>query len=87
MKIMKLDLTKITCYTILPTSFLTGVIAGPVLSSLGTSDEHIAVVESLRKLVIDGAILVTTPQVQHCSSILLQTSNSDYPTTKHSKQS
>lgn len=29
----------------------------------GTSDEHLAVVENLRKHRVDGAILVTTPQV------------------------
>lgn len=29
----------------------------------GTSDEHITVVESIRKYSPDGAILVTTPQV------------------------
>ena len=29
----------------------------------GTSDEHITVVESLKKYNPDGAILVTTPQV------------------------
>ncbi|KAG9349913.1 hypothetical protein JZ751_026266 [Albula glossodonta] len=29
----------------------------------GTSDEHLAVVENLRKHKVDGAILVTTPQV------------------------
>ena len=29
----------------------------------GTSDEHIAVVESLKRYNPDGAILVTTPQV------------------------
>ena len=29
----------------------------------GTSDEHITVVEQLRKVKLDGAIMVTTPQV------------------------
>ena len=32
--------------------------------TLGTSDEHITVVENLRDYNPDGAILVTTPQVQ-----------------------
>ena len=36
----------------------------------GTSDEHITVVESLKRYNPDGAILVTTPQVM--SSCLLQ---------------
>ena len=30
----------------------------------GTSDEHLAVLENLRKHRVDGAVLVTTPQVQ-----------------------
>lgn len=30
----------------------------------GTSDEHLAVLENLKKHRVDGAILVTTPQVQ-----------------------
>ena len=29
----------------------------------GTSDEHISVVEGLKQLQPDGAVLVTTPQV------------------------
>lgn len=29
----------------------------------GTSDEHLAVLENLRKHRVDGAVLVTTPQV------------------------
>lgn len=29
----------------------------------GTSDEHLAVLENLKKHRVDGAILVTTPQV------------------------
>ena len=29
----------------------------------GTTDEHITVVEQLRKIRLDGAVLVTTPQV------------------------
>ena len=29
----------------------------------GTSDEHLAVLENLKKHKVDGAILVTTPQV------------------------
>lgn len=31
----------------------------------GTSDEHLAVLENLKKHRVDGAILVTTPQVAH----------------------
>ena len=31
--------------------------------STGTSDEHISVVEGLKQLQPDGAVLVTTPQV------------------------
>ena len=30
----------------------------------GTSDEHISVVENLRQFNPDGAVLVTTPQVE-----------------------
>ena len=30
----------------------------------GTSDEHIAVMESLKGVAVDGAVLVTTPQVR-----------------------
>lgn len=37
----------------------------------GTSDEHIAVVESLKSYNPDGAILVTTPQVRANKTILL----------------
>lgn len=33
----------------------------------GTSDEHLAVLENLKKHKVDGAILVTTPQVPHYS--------------------
>ena len=33
--------------------------------SIGTSDEHITVVESLQQYRPDGAILVTTPQVAY----------------------
>ena len=29
----------------------------------GTSDEHIAVMEALKGVAVDGAVLVTTPQV------------------------
>lgn len=29
----------------------------------GTSDEHLAVLENLKKHRVDGAILITTPQV------------------------
>ncbi len=29
----------------------------------GTSDEHIAVMEALKGVPVDGAVLVTTPQV------------------------
>lgn len=29
----------------------------------GTSDEHLAVLENLKKHRVDGAVLVTTPQV------------------------
>ena len=29
----------------------------------GTSDEHITVVEQLKKIKLDGAVVVTTPQV------------------------
>ncbi len=29
----------------------------------GTSDEHITVVEQLKKIKMDGAVVVTTPQV------------------------
>lgn len=29
----------------------------------GTSDEHLAVLENLKKHKVDGAVLVTTPQV------------------------
>jgi len=31
----------------------------------GTSDEHISVVEGLKQLTPDGAVVVTTPQVSH----------------------
>lgn len=31
----------------------------------GTSDEHLSVVENIRKYKPDGAILVTTPQVDN----------------------
>lgn len=31
----------------------------------GTSDEHLAVLENLKKHRVDGAILVTTPQVKN----------------------
>jgi Mrp family chromosome partitioning ATPase len=34
----------------------------------GTSDEHIAVMEALRGVAVDGAVLVTTPQVQLTST-------------------
>ena len=30
----------------------------------GTTDEHITVVEELKKIRLDGAVVVTTPQVQ-----------------------
>ena len=48
--------------------FLSDVVWGPLDYLLvdtppGTSDEHISVVEGLRTLSPDGAILVTTPQV------------------------
>jgi Mrp family chromosome partitioning ATPase len=35
----------------------------------GTSDEHLAVVESLRSYKPDGAVLVTTPQVCVCACV------------------
>lgn len=40
---------------------------GPILvhfTTAGTSDEHISVVEGLKQLQPDGAVLVTTPQVR-----------------------
>ena len=36
-----------------------------ILHYIGTSDEHISVVENLRQFNPDGAVLVTTPQVLH----------------------
>ena len=46
----------------------------------GTSDEHLSVVQYLSAVGIDGAVIVTTPQVstnsivvhcKHCSSIIV----------------
>lgn len=36
----------------------------------GTSDEHLSVVEYLKKVEPDGAVLVTTPQVILCSNFI-----------------
>lgn len=48
--------------------FLTDVVWGDrdylvIDTPPGTSDEHITVVEQLRKIRLDGAVVVTTPQV------------------------
>ena len=48
--------------------FLTDVVWGEreyliIDTPPGTSDEHISVVENIKKLNPDGAVLVTTPQV------------------------
>ena len=32
----------------------------------GTSDEHLAVLDCLKEVDVDGAVLVTTPQVRVC---------------------
>lgn len=57
--------------------FLSDVVWGPLDYLLvdtppGTSDEHISVVEGLRVLNPDGAILVTTPQVSGTHPLDLQ---------------
>ena len=57
--------------------FLSDVVWGPLDYLLvdtppGTSDEHISVVEGLRTLNPDGAILVTTPQVSSAHPLELQ---------------
>ena len=55
--------------------FLTDVVWGELDYLLidtppGTSDEHISVVENLRSLEPDGAVLVTTPQVNTVELLL-----------------
>lgn len=54
--------------------FLTDVVWGDIEYLIvdtppGTSDEHIALVEGIREMNPDGAVLVTTPQVRICMSI------------------
>lgn len=49
--------------------FLTDVVWGDIDYLVidtppGTSDEHITVVEQLKKIKPDGAVMVTTPQVK-----------------------
>ena len=53
--------------------FLTDVVWGErdyliIDTPPGTSDEHITVVEQLRAIKPDGAVLVSTPQVSNSSS-------------------
>ena len=53
--------------------FLTDVVWGKrdyliVDTPPGTSDEHITVVEQLKKIKMDGAVVVTTPQVSFRTS-------------------
>lgn len=50
--------------------FLTDVVWGErdyliIDTPPGTSDEHITVVEQLQKIKMDGAVVVTTPQVNY----------------------
>lgn len=43
----------------------------------GTTDEHLTTVEALREYGIDGAVLVTTPQVI-CSYFLTQIAHREF---------
>lgn len=74
-------LTKLHCCAAMITQFLTDVDWGErdyliIDTPPGTSDEHITVVEQLKKIRLDGAVVVTTPQVRLillcvCSSCML----------------
>jgi len=55
--------------------FLTDVVWGDrdyliIDTPPGTSGEHITVVEQLRKVKLDGAVVVTTPQVASLFHVL-----------------
>lgn len=36
----------------------------------GTSDEHLSIVQYLSSTHVDGAVIITTPQVHACSEIV-----------------
>ena len=66
----------VTLFSAMIKQFLTDVVWGKrdyliIDTPPGTSDEHITIVEQLKAIKPDGAVLVSTPQVSTGTSILV----------------